>query len=122
MPALQVEAERPLGFTKRRPELLVVSDIETSARLHSQIPLAALTPLTGSPAIPSQANPIDKQSLGLDQLVLKLPNDGDIQRYSYGAPNLMLTLGVVRHSPKRLVARGLPIPKPVSPRAHSCSI
>src|SRR6266550_3756586 len=99
-PVLQVEAERPLGFTKRRPELLVVSKIETSAYLHSPITSAALTPLTPLPAFLSQAMSINQPSLGLDWLLLNPPPS------------------VVRHSPKHQVARRPPIPKPGRPWAY----
>ena len=117
-PVLQVEAERPLGFTKRRPELLVVSKIETSAYLHSPITSAALTPLTPLPAFLSQVISISQPSFGLDWLLLKPPDGVSFKRCLHDTVSLNPLPSVVRHSPKHQVARRPPIPKPGRPWAY----
>jgi len=96
-PAL-AEAERPFGFTKRRPELLVVNKTETSAYPHSPITPVALTPLALSPAFLSQANSNGQLSLELNWLVLRPLDNGCLLWCPYDAVTASLTSSAERHS------------------------
>ena len=70
-PAL-VGGERPLqGHAECQPTSLAVSEVETSAHLHSPVPLVALTPSALLPAFLSQDSTIVEPSLAFDGPVSK---------------------------------------------------
>src|SRR6266576_3287253 len=115
VPALEDVGQSCRGSAKRQPELLVVSETETSAYPHSPITLVSLMPLPQSPAVPLQAKSIDRQSLGLDWLLLKPPDGVGFEWCLHDTVSLNPLPSVVRHSPKHQGARRPPIPKPGHP-------
>jgi len=100
VPALEDVGQSCRGSAKRQPELLVVSETETSAYPHSPITSVALTPLPQSPAVPLQAESIDRPSLGLDWLLLKPPNNVGFKQCLYDTISVSFTLSVTPRSPE----------------------
>src|SRR6266550_2261035 len=100
VPALEDVGQSCRGSAKRQPELLVVSETETSAYLHSPITSVALTPLPQSPAVPLQAKSIDRPSLGLDWLLWKPPDGVGFKQCLYDTISVSFTLSVTPRSPE----------------------
>ena len=125
MPALEDVGQSCRGSAKRQPELLVVSETETSAYPHSPITSVALTPLAPLPAILSQADSFSESSMRLDQLVLKPPDNGGPRRRLYDTVSVSFTPSVTPRSPEFEMGFN-PVSQPghvwANPTSHSSSL